>query len=212
MTNVNQDRVIQRPLTPDKLILLFHGVGSHADNLLAVGEMIGRQFPQYGIVTVCATEDFDQGPGGKQWFSIAGVDEDSRVQRVVEALPEFVLRIRTYQRMFGLTPQRTVLIGFSQGAIMSLHSMFYEANVASQVISLSGRMAGLPRLPLPLPHNTRFDFIHGALDGVIFPAYATAAANHLKGMGYVTTMALVPGMGHEINQDVMRLLISVLPG
>lgn len=206
----NEDRVIQRPERPDKLILLFHGVGSHGDNMIALGEFVARLSPDYAVVTVTASEEFDQGIGGRQWFSIDGVDEQNRMQRVSAAMPEFALRIHTYQRMFAMTAQRTILIGFSQGAIMSLHALFYEANIATRVISLSGRMAALPEMPVTPVHGSRFDFIHGALDGVIFPAYANAAMTHLRNIGYAVTMSLVPGAGHEISRDTLNLVATAL--
>ncbi len=206
---MDQDRIIASPEQPDELILLFHGVGSHPDNLLTTSEFIRGLKPNAAIVSVGAPYEFDMG-GGLQWFSVSGVTEENRAARINEVMPEFIQRVRRYQAMFLVGYEHTRLIGFSQGAIMSLQSVLYEELLAGHVVSLSGRMANYPLMAPVATKTVHFSFIHGAADPVIASNQAVNASNHLKSLGFTTSLSIVPGMAHEINREALALLRAEL--
>jgi len=52
-----------------QLMLLFHGVGSDAQDMVPLGEQLAAAFPGAFIVSVQAPERFEFGPG-YQWFSV----------------------------------------------------------------------------------------------------------------------------------------------
>ena len=81
---------------PAQLILLFHGVGADADDLVPLGEHLAAEFPQALIVSVIGSEPADIGHG-RQWFSIRDISEDNRPARVAAALPAFVTVVRHWQ-------------------------------------------------------------------------------------------------------------------
>ena len=67
------DLIIQQPAGPaQQLVLLFHGVGSSAQNMLPVGRQLAAAYPNATVISVQApfASDFGQ---GWQWFSVAGV-------------------------------------------------------------------------------------------------------------------------------------------
>jgi len=204
---MKEDRVIHQPLNPQELILLFHGVGSHPDNLIPLADFIAGIKPDAVIVSVAAPDDCDLG-GGLQWFSVKGVTEVNRHPRIMEAMPAFLSRIRRYQARFLIAPEQTILIGFSQGAIMSLEAVMSENQLASKVVSLSGRMAILPLLAPGVSRDVRFSFIHGTDDPVINIDDARRAAEHLRSLGFAVSMVSIPQGGHEINRETLTLLIS----
>ncbi|WP_221798793.1 esterase [Oceanobacter mangrovi] len=206
---MNEDYIVARPLEPRQLVLLYHGVGSHSNNLIPLGEILASFLPDAAIVSVAAPDPCDLG-GGLQWFSVKGVTENNRQARVLEAMPGFLNSVRRYQAMFLVAPQDTVLIGFSQGAIMSLEAAMYENDLAGRVVSLSGRMATLPVMAPVAASSVAFSFIHGTADPVIAAEWATSAEQHLKSLGFTASLSLVPEMGHEINSDVLSLLKAEL--
>ena len=78
------DLIVQRPATPSQLVLLFHGVGSSARDLVPLGEALAPHLPDAAIVSLQAPEA--AGPGW-QWFSVQGVTEADRPARVAAACP-----------------------------------------------------------------------------------------------------------------------------
>jgi len=92
---MHTDLILQRPATLDnaQLLLLFHGVGSSAEDLAPLGRALASQRPDAWIVSVRSPDRSDIGQGW-QWFSVQGVTEANRPERVAAAMPAFEKRIR----------------------------------------------------------------------------------------------------------------------
>lgn len=90
--------------------------------------------------------------------------EENRQQRVDAIMPTFIEIVRYWQEKSGVSPLATALIGFSQGAIMSLESIKAAPDLASRVIAFNGRYATLPETATTA---TTIHLIHGGEDRVI---------------------------------------------
>jgi phospholipase/carboxylesterase len=117
------DLILQQPVTADgaELLLLFHGVGSSPEDLAPLGQALAAARPRAWVIGVRAANRSDFGSGW-QWFSVQGIAELKRPERVAQALPAFVERVGAWQRRTGVGSESTTLIGFSQDATMSLES------------------------------------------------------------------------------------------
>jgi len=110
---MRDDILIQRPdATPaaPQLLLLFHGVGSSAENMRPLGEALAALRPQAFVVSVRSPDASDLGQGW-QWFPVQGMTEANRPERVAAAMPRFeeqaVLRRQPLGRRFrGLAARR----------------------------------------------------------------------------------------------------------
>lgn len=196
------DLTLQRPVAgpPAELLLLFHGVGSSAEDMAPLGQMLAAQRPQAWVVCVRSPHRSDLGQGW-QWLSVQGVTETNRPERVATAMPLFVQRVRDWQRQTGVGPQGTTLIGFSQGAIMALESTQQtdDTPLARRVIAMAGRFAQAPRRA---PQGTTVHLMHGEQDGVMPISLAEAAERALRALGADTTLERFAGLGHGIDARV----------
>jgi len=198
------DLIVQRPATPSQLVLLFHGVGSSARDLVPLGEALVPHLPGATIVSVQAPEA--AGPGW-QWFSVQGVTEADRPARVAAAMPAFLQAVRQWQEACATEPARTTLIGFSQGAIMALESTQLDSAPAGRVIALSGRFARPPRIA---HGSVRTQLMHGDADAVMPVRLAVDALAQLQGLGGVATLDRFPGLGHGIDRRVVDAIVRRL--
>src|SRR5215831_9656837 len=89
--------VVARPQgQAEQLVLLFHGVGTTAEDMVPLGAVLAEEFPAAFIVSISAP---DPSPaGGRQWFSTLGITEENRVERIAAAMPAFVETVRRWQR------------------------------------------------------------------------------------------------------------------
>jgi phospholipase/carboxylesterase len=198
--------VVARPRQPAQLVLLFHGVGSSAENLLPLGRAIALERPQACVVSVNAPHASTL-RSGREWFSVVGVTEGNRPERIANAMPLFLEAVEHWQQVSGAGPASTVLAGFSQGAIMALESTqgAIARPKAGRVISLAGRLAEPARRA---PAGLQFHLVHGEQDGVVAPSFSATAAQELQALGANVTLDLLPGLGHAIDARALGLLIE----
>ncbi len=201
--------MLAQPEASDQLVLLFHGVGSSAQDLAPVGQALAQARPRATVVSVEAPHPSQLGRG-KEWFSVIGVTEENRPQRIAQAMPLFLQTIQHWQDLTGIGPDRTVLVGFSQGAIMSLESTqasLQPAGAAHMVVSLAGRFA----IPVRrAPAGVRLHLIHGEQDGVVQTKWSVEAASQWRALGSSVTLDLVPGLGHGIDARALRHVVDHL--
>src|SRR3546814_8759843 len=92
-----------------QLFILLHGVGGAPQDLQPLAQALRGAFPQAAILAPAGFEPGDG--GGRQWFSVQGVDDDNRAERVARALPALVDYIRAAQARLGLLQSDTALAG-----------------------------------------------------------------------------------------------------
>ncbi len=201
--------IVARPEGPaEQLMLLFHGVGATAEDMVPLGRVLAGEFPAAFIVSVAAPVQ-SAAFGGREWFSVMDITEENRPARVDAAMPAFVETVAHWQKEAGVGTDAVALIGFSQGGIMALESTRDRPAVAGRVVSIAGRFA---RLPDAANADTTLHLLHGKLDPVIPYGFTVEAAQHLVEIGADVTADVVPFVGHQINDDLVALLIERLRG
>lgn len=202
--------IIQQPAAagdgPRELILLFHGVGASAQDLAPLGSILAQRRPLAMVISVQAPSATESGRGW-QWFSVMGITEANRPQRVAEAMPLFVDTVSQWQRQAGADPRSTTLIGFSQGAIMVLESTQQAPALAGRVVAIAGRFALAPRRA---PLGTQVHLMHGDQDRVMPMELARNAATGLRALGASVTLDEFPGLGHGVDSRVASRIGSCL--
>ncbi|PWC20969.1 esterase [Brenneria roseae subsp. roseae] len=204
---MNQEYVvIQNPTAPQRLFLLFHGVGDTAAGMAPIGRYFAAAFPDALVVSVGGP--FSTGFGeGRQWFSVQGVSEENRESRIEAVMPRFIETIRFWQQKSGVDFTRTTLMGFSQGSIMSLEALKSEPHLAGHIVAFSGRFAVLPDNAF---RDVAVHLIHGEADGVIVVDHARAAAQRFNALGTNFTLDTVPGVGHGIDERMLNHALGYL--
>lgn len=178
-----------------KRAIYLHGVGSSGAAMAPLADAVALAVPAH-------CPDGPQPFGaGRQWFSIDGVSEDNRPARVAEALPAFAEIVSS----FGDT-RESLLIGFSQGAIMSLHAVAAGLPVAG-VIALSGRLAGPVAARADWPPMT---LLHGSADPVMPQAVARATEQWLKQAGASPSLTIFEGLGHSVDARTVAAIRAVV--
>ena len=196
----------QPPATPHQLILLFHGMGSNPRAMRPLGERLALEFPN-ALVVAPQAPTASGSPNGFEWFGVDGITEENRVLRVALAMPAFEACVAHWQRVAGLAAPATALVGFSQGAIMSLESSKRSPPCAGRIIAMGGRFAALP---VDVLLDTTVHFLHGKEDAVIPYSNTVLAAHHLRDLGSDMTAEVLPFIGHEIHADFIDLVATKL--
>ena len=199
-------RVVGESLATAKAaMVLAHGRGATAEDILS----LVSEFNQPGFVYLAPqaagnswwpNRFMDPIPSNEPWFSSAlAVIEDVLAQLAGGGIPA----------------ERTLLLGFSQGACLVTEFAARNAKRYGGIVGLSGGLFG--------PEGTPRDY-PGSLDGTpvflgcsdvdfhIPKARVDETAQVLQRMGADVTERLYPGMGHTINQDEIEFVRGMMTG
>ena len=186
------------------LIVALHGVGSSARDMAAA---LAPLAPVADVVALDGTEQFDHGGAGRQWFSVTGVTEDDRPQRVAGALPALLSRLDQVAAQHGVARDDLVLLGFSQGAIMTL-AMIAQQLHPGRAIAVAGRLASPVKSAADQPATVLL--IHDRADPIMPPRLSDEANAKLIAAGHRVDLAQTNGIGHGIGPATITAIADWL--
>ncbi|MBC8741485.1 hydrolase [Paraburkholderia sp. UCT31] len=184
------------------LVVLMHGVGSNARDLMPLADIWSEDLPDTAFVSLDGTDPFDGGFGGRQWFNLRDVGAANREARVAAAYPALRRVLDAELAHWQLSFDRLALVGFSQGSIMALHHVASSVEGAAGVVAYSGRLAS------PIVSSNRatpLTLVHGENDEVIPVRELESAADAFNSAGYAVDAYVLPGVGHTITADGVAL-------
>lgn len=201
--------IIQRPAPAARqLFVLFHGHGGQPQDMRALGERLARAFAQAAVLSVPAPFACELGRG-RQWYSLQGIGDAARAQRVAQVLPMFLAEVRRWQAEWSVPAAATALVGFSQGANLALAAAQEPGLLAGRVVGIAGRFVALPER---MNAHCTVHLIHGKHDEVVPYGLTVRAAEHLVAIGADVTADVLPFVRHEIHQEVQDRLLERLQG
>ncbi|WP_296655051.1 dienelactone hydrolase family protein [Paraburkholderia sp.] len=182
-------------------VVLLHGVGSNAQDLMPLAETWRDALPGVAFVSLDGSEPFDGGFGGRQWFSLRDINESNREERVVAAAAVLRKRLDAELAHWGLGYDALGLVGFSQGSIMSLYHVATQPEGAAVVVAFAGRLV----TPVAARSRTALTLVHGEDDEVIPAQELERAAIAFSDAGYAVAAYVLPGVGHTITPQGVLL-------
>jgi phospholipase/carboxylesterase len=184
----------------NSLIVLLHGVSQTPADMAPLADLVAAHDPQARVVAPPAAWPCDRGGAGFQWMSVAGITDENRPGRIRAALPAFVATIEALQRAHGVPPERTVLAGFSQGAIMALAAC-QDRFLARHVVAIAGRSAPLPEA---WERRTAVTLVHGRMDRTVPVQHSERAFERLAALGADVRLDVVPRAVHLLAPPLLE--------
>ncbi len=208
MTAVQIDGPRQAPAEGDRarqLVILVHGYGADGNDLIVLASYFARVLPNAAFVAPNGPEQCEMSAFGYQWFPINQFDPGSRLNGVQGAAPILDNFIDQELRRHGLTEDELLLIGFSQGTMMSLHVALRRSRQVAGILGYSGILAGPELLADEAISKPPIQLIHGDLDEMLPVAHLHEAVGALGAAGFDVAGHVSPGAGHTIAQDGLEL-------
>ena len=186
------------------LVVLCHGYGADGNDLIGLAPHWGRALPTVAFAAPNAPERCQGAPSGYQWFAISNRNAGSRnVEAPAALLNEF---IDSELARLDLPSDRFALVGFSQGAMMSLHVGLARPSRPKAILSYSGLLAGAERFgELTSSEVPPILLVHGDADPMIPADMMFESAIALGSMGARVQWHLSLGLGHSIDQTGLEM-------
>lgn len=154
---------------PKFLIIILHGYGSNAENIID----LAFQFqPLIDAIFIApnAIEKWEGGfPNSYQWFSLQNSHILSphlafKIHQANQTLKKF---IDEQLKKFNLNYQNLILMGFSQGSMMSIYQGLIIPTEVAGVISFSGKVVEPNLIGDKIISKPKICLIHGDKDSVL---------------------------------------------
>jgi phospholipase/carboxylesterase len=186
------------------LVVFLHGYGADGADLLGLADVLAPHLPGVAFMAPDAPERCAGGGFGYQWFPIPWLDGSP--QALAEAgldaasadLNGFLDAVSAAE---GLASNRLVLVGFSQGAMMSLHVALRRPAPVAGVVAISGRLLRPAVLAAEITVRPPVLLMHGDQDPVVPFTDMATAGEALVEAGVPTYGHVMKGTGHGIAPD-----------
>lgn len=182
------------------LLLLLHGYGSNDQDLFSFAQELDEN-----LLIVSAQAPLELGFNSYAWYTInfntSQGGNFSDIPEAIKAREKIATFIDELQQLYNIQPSNTILLGFSQGTILSYSIALNYPEKVQKVIALSGYI-NEQLLPenINIKDYQKLDFFisHGSSDQVIPISWAEKAPNFLHNLGIKTTFKTYP-IGHGVS-------------
>ncbi len=186
--------------TPRFLVVLCHGLGADAHDLIDLAPEWGDACPDAIFASVQAPEVHYSG-FGRQWWAVS-----DRRPEVMEAgarsaracLDTF---LDAELARLGLPADAYALMGFSQGAMTALFTGLRRTVAPRAILAFSGAIIAPDTLAAEITDKPPVLIVHGEADSTVPASRSRDAESLLRGMGVPVESTYVPRLGHGIDDS-----------
>jgi phospholipase/carboxylesterase len=190
---------------PEGLLVLFHGRGADEHDLFPLLDLLD---PERRLLGVTPRGPLSLPPGGAHWYAVQeiGYPDPGTFLPTYEAASDWLASLAEET---GIGLERTVLGGFSQGAVMTYALGLGRGRPRpAALVALSGFMPTVPGFELDLePALSPVAIGHGSLDPVISVEWSRRAKQALEAAGAEVLYREYP-LPHAIDP---RFLVELAP-
>lgn len=201
------------PGSARSMVVFLHGYGADGSDLLGLAEPLSPHLPGTVFLAPDAPETVRGMPFGRQWFPIPrfdGSSEEEAQAGIIAAAADLNAFLTARLDEEGLSPSALALIGFSQGAMISLHVAPRRDKPIAGVVAISGRLLQPERLVPEAKSKPPVMLIHGDADDVVPFDSLAAAGNALASAEFETYAHVMKGTGHGIAPDGLSVALAFL--
>jgi phospholipase/carboxylesterase len=189
---------------PEGALVLLHGRGTDENDLFGLLDALD---PDRRLIGITPRAPLSLPPGGYHWYVVPRVgypDPDTFLQ----AYSLLSAWLDSLPAQLGVPWNKTVLGGFSMGAVMSYAlGLGPERPAPAGICAMSGFIPTVPNFALDLEgrHGYPVAIAHGSLDPIIEVGFAHDARARLEGAG-CDVLYRESEIGHSVDPALLPLL------
>ena len=207
MTNIENNIYRRPPVAGGKssnLVVFLHGYGADGKDLIDLANPFAMAMPNASFISPDAPNPCAMSPSGREWFSI-----DQIPTGAIKASESLLDLIEAEAQNLGLSFKEVILIGFSQGAMMSMQCLLINKYQFGAIIGFSGalRIENIEAANNQIikgKHvfaSTPVLLVHGEQDEVVPFESLVNSKNLLNQVGFDVKTLSRPNLGHGIDPE-----------
>ena len=188
----------------NKLVVFLHGYGADGKDLIDLAKPFGMALPNASFISPDAPHTCAMSPQGRQWFPIEEIPKGA-----IKASLGLLGLIDYEAKKLNLTFKDVILIGFSQGAMMSMQCLLINNEQLGAIIGYSGALKeenidAADDQILNGKHkysNTPILLVHGEQDEVVPFQSLEKSKNLLNKIGFNVQTLSRQNLAHGIDPE-----------
>jgi phospholipase/carboxylesterase len=189
---------------PRQLVILCHGLGADAFDLIDLAPSWQHACPDALFASVHAPFQHDSG-FGRQWWSVADRSPLVTEAGVRNATPYLDGFISAELGRLDLPDDAYAIMGFSQGAMISLFTGLRRRSAPRAILAFSGALIAPDTLNAELANRTPVLLVHGEADEAVPVSRSYDAESALLAAGVPVEAHYIPRLGHGIDDNGISL-------
>ncbi len=187
------------------LLVLLHGYGSNEADLFGLESYLDSRY-----TVVSARAPLTMGRDSYAWFPLAFSEEGpvvldpAQAEASRQAIADF---IGFCHAEYGTDPSRVLLVGFSQGAILSAAVSLTRPELVRGAVLMSGRILPESAEKAVLPNDVKYLVVHGIHDSVLPIKHGRESLATLERLGLMPEYQEFP-MAHQVSDDSLELVTT----
>lgn len=186
------------------LVVFLHGYGADGKDLIDLANPFAMALPNATFISPDAPNPCAMSPQGRQWFPIEEIPNGA-----IKASDSLLNLIKKEAEDLNLTFKDVVLIGFSQGAMMSMQCLLLNKFQLGAIIGYSGALRdenieAASSLIIDGKHkfsDTPILLVHGEEDEVVPFQSLQKSKSLLDSVGFNVETLSRPKLGHGIDPE-----------
>ncbi|VVC39137.1 Phospholipase/carboxylesterase/thioesterase, Alpha/Beta hydrolase fold [Cinara cedri] len=191
-----------------KLIVFLHGWGSSGNNFIHLAKVMSKSLPESHFIAPNAP--FNRGVDGYQWFSLEDRSEKALYNGVKNAALIVNKFIDIKLKELNLKDAQLSLVGFSQGAMLAIHTSLTRIQPCASVVAYSGRFIAPTLVASEIKSKPAICIIHGDADDVVPFLSLDLAVKALRENGINALGHTIHSLGHMINDEGIKLGVDFI--
>ena len=198
---------------PKYLVIFLHGYGANGENLIHLAYEFKHILPDAHFIAPNGIQPWEGGfPHAYQWFSLNGglerknlaamAEDIKSANRIVEKfIDEQLVR-------FNLTAKNLFVVGFSQGAMMSIYQGLIKPEKPAGIVAFSGKLILPEMIGEKIISKPEICLIHGEADSVVPFENFLEAQKILEKVQIPFESHAVPHLDHSIDLHGIRAAMN----
>jgi phospholipase/carboxylesterase len=186
--------------TPKQLVVLCHGLGADAHDLIDLAHAWAHACPDAAFASVDAPFVHDSG-FNRQWWSVA--DRTPSVMEAGARTAAPYLHGFIDAELERLSLKDYAIMGFSQGAMITLFAGLRRQNAPKALLAFSGALLAPEKLPGELANHAPVTLVHGEADEAVPVARSHEAETVLRDNKIPVEAHYIPGLGHGLDDTAI---------